>query len=47
MAYSDFNLAMVRERFDLKFEESQDLFATVRPVAPSKMLRLMLADYWP
>ena len=47
MAYSDFSLALVRERFDLTFDESQDLFAAVSPAEPSELLRLMLADYLP
>ena len=47
MAYRDFNLATVRDRFDLTFEENRDLFAEVMPVAPSEMLSLMLSDYLP
>ncbi len=47
MAYSDFSLVTVRDRFDLTFEENRDVFAGVSPVAPSEMLNLMLADYLP
>ena len=47
MAYSDFSLAKVRDQFGLTLDESKDLFAAAVPVAPSKTLTLILADYIP
>ncbi|PZO60385.1 MAG: hypothetical protein DCF15_02170 [Phormidesmis priestleyi] len=47
MAYSDFSLATVRDRFELTLDESKDLFAQVSPVAPSETLKIILDDYIP
>ncbi len=47
MAYSDFSLAKVRDRFELTLDESKDLFSAVVPIAPSEMLTVILADYIP
>ncbi|KAF3888963.1 MULTISPECIES: hypothetical protein [Nostocales] len=47
MAYSDFNLAKVKESFDLTFDETGNLFADIKPVPPSEMLRTLLSDYIP
>ncbi len=47
MAYSDFSLAKVRDSFDLRLDESKDLFADVERVEPSETLKILLADYVP
>ena len=47
MAYSDFSLAKVRDSFDLTLDESKDLFADVRSVEPSEILKSILTDYIP
>ena len=47
MAYSDFDLARVRDAFGLTLDESRDLFTAIAPIAPSDMLRTILADYIP
>jgi len=47
MAYSDFSLAKVRDSFDLTLDESKDLFANVRSVEPSEILKSILTDYIP
>jgi len=47
MAYSDFSLAKVRNSFDLTLDESKDIFASVRSIEPSEILKSILADYIP
>ena len=47
MAYSDFDLAKVRDAFSLTLEEGHDLFAAVTPIAPSETLKTILTDYIP
>lgn len=47
MAYSDFNLARVKDAFGLTLEESRDLFAGVVPISPSDRLETILTDYIP
>ena len=56
MAYSDFTLATVKQRFDLVFQEDQDLFggneedkeqSPVPALPPSPALKTLLDDYLP
>jgi hypothetical protein len=47
MAYSDFNLSRVKGAFELTLVEDRDLFAATALVAPSEMLKTILADYIP
>jgi hypothetical protein len=44
MAYSDFTLAKVREAFDLKVEENNNLFSAIQGVQPSERLMLTLEE---
>ncbi|MDB9447386.1 hypothetical protein [Anabaena sp. CS-542/02] len=47
MAYSDFNLAKVKNDFGLTLEESRNLFVDTKPVLPSATLTTLLSDYVP
>ncbi|WP_230966878.1 hypothetical protein [Nostoc commune] len=47
MAYSDFSLAKVKKSFDLRLDETHNLFADTKPVTPSETLRTILIDYIP
>jgi hypothetical protein len=47
MAYSDFDLKTVRERFGLTTDERRDLFSSVAPVELSSRLREMLDEWAP
>ena len=47
MAYSDFNLAKVKNDFGLTLEESRNLFVDIKPVLPSATLTTLLGDYVP
>jgi len=47
MAYSDFTLKTVRERFGLRLHESTDLFATVQEVEVQERLREALEEWSP
>jgi hypothetical protein len=47
MAYSDFTLAKVQKSFNLKFDETNDLFNSINPVPPSETLKIILSDYIP
>jgi hypothetical protein len=47
MAYSDFNLAKVKNDFGLTLEESRNLFVDTKPVLPSATLTTLLGDYVP
>jgi len=47
MAYSDFDLRTVRERFDLTLVEDADLFETTVGIEPGEWLRMTLADWAP
>ncbi len=47
MAYSDFDLLTVQERFGLTLVEDIDLFAAVTEMVPGERLRLMLAEWAP
>ncbi len=47
MPYSDFNLAKVKESFDLNFDETTSLFEKIKPVTPSEILTSILSDYIP
>ncbi|MEC4815492.1 MAG: hypothetical protein SAK29_19765 [Scytonema sp. PMC 1069.18] len=47
MAYSDFTLPKVKESFDLTLDETSNLFADIKPVPPSELLKTLLSDYIP
>ena len=47
MAYSDFSLARVKKEFGLTLDESRNLLAYTKPVAPSELLTTILSDYVP
>lgn len=47
MAYSDFDLKTVRERFSLDTDEQQDLFSKIPPLEPSARLLEMLEVWAP
>ncbi|MBD2499649.1 hypothetical protein [Anabaena azotica] len=47
MAYSDFNLAKVKNDFGLALDESRNLFVDTQPVLPSATLKTLLIDYIP
>jgi hypothetical protein len=47
MAYSDFNLAKVKETFGLTLDETQNLFQTVIGVQPSSLLKQVLDENLP
>jgi hypothetical protein len=47
MAYSDFNLKTVRERFGLRLHEHTDLFVTVQEVEVRERLREALEEWGP
>ncbi|HEY9800933.1 MAG TPA: hypothetical protein V6D25_11285 [Leptolyngbyaceae cyanobacterium] len=47
MAYSDFNLAKVKNDFGLTLDESRNLFVDTQPVLPSATLTTLLSDYIP
>ncbi len=47
MAYSDFDLRTVRERFDLTLVEDADLFAVTVEIEPGEWLRMTLAEWAP
>lgn len=42
MAYNKFTINQIRKQFEIQVTESTNLFADVRPVAPSEMLRALL-----
>ncbi|NER37521.1 MAG: hypothetical protein F6J93_26760 [Oscillatoria sp. SIO1A7] len=44
MAYSDFTLARLKNKFNLLVEEQRDLFAGVEPIPPSDFLARTLAE---
>jgi len=41
MAYSNFTLAKVKEDFGLTVDETQNLFAEIKPVKPSEILTVI------
>jgi hypothetical protein len=45
VAYSEFTIAQVVERFHLTIDEQQDLFTYVNPVEPSELLKAFLDEY--
>lgn len=47
MAYSDFDLRTVREKFGLTFVEDADLFAPIAEIEPGEWLRRSLAEWAP
>ena len=47
MAYSNFTLSKVKTEFNLVTDETQDLFATVPLVQPSKLLTEILREQLP
>src|SRR5437660_5194707 len=47
MAFSDFDLRGVRERFGLTLEEGQDLFASIPEAAVGEQLRTFLDEWAP
>jgi hypothetical protein len=47
MAYSDFSLPDIEQRLGCTLREHPDLFASVADVAPSELLRTLLALYLP
>jgi hypothetical protein len=47
MAYEDFTIEELKADFGLQFEESEDLFATVPPLAPSRLLQETLQENIP
>ncbi len=47
MSYADFSIEDVKEQFNLRLEEGQDLYASVSPVEVSSMLRETLAESVP
>jgi hypothetical protein len=47
MAYSDFTLTSVKERFDLQLADHPDLFGGVAPITPSDWLTAMLKETVP
>ena len=42
MAYAEFDLKTVVQKFDLTLDENSDLFANVEPIDPSEFLRAWL-----
>ncbi|MBT9316842.1 hypothetical protein [Leptothoe spongobia] len=47
MTYSDFTLAKVQADFGLTLTEQRDLFAEIKPITPSDLLAMTLAEYLP
>jgi hypothetical protein len=47
MSYSDFTLAKVQTDFGLTLTEQRNLFSEIKPIAPSKLLAMTLAEYLP
>ena len=47
MAYSDFTIDKVKEKFGISFDEEGNFFANVAPVAVSELLRQELAENVP
>jgi hypothetical protein len=47
MAYSNFTLSKVKSDFEIVTDETQDLFAEIHPIEPSKLLSLVLKDQIP
>jgi hypothetical protein len=47
MAYSNFTLSKVKSDFEIVTDETQDLFAEIPPIEPSKLLSLVLKDRVP
>jgi hypothetical protein len=43
MAYNKFTINQVRKQFEMQIAEAPNLFANVTPVAPSEILRILLA----
>lgn len=47
MAYNKFSINQIRKQFEIQVTESANLFVNVTPVAPSEILRTLLATYIP
>jgi hypothetical protein len=47
MAYSDFSLRDVLEKFQLRLSDASDLFPAVREVEPSPLLQSLLPEFFP
>ena len=47
MVYSDFTLAKVQADFGLTLTEQRDMFADIKPIDPSELLAMTLAEYLP
>ncbi len=47
MSYSDFSLEDIKERFNLQFNEKEDLYGSIPPVEISALLRETLAESVP
>lgn len=47
MAYSDFTLKDLKQRFNMTISESPDLFQVIQELEPSSLLRSILSEYTP